>query len=261
MRDLKEILEEKLRLLDPTLSTGKASDLYSDVIKQANIDPGAAFESFAKEMTIALEKVYGTGWLLNQEVSRDVVMHVLYSSVKASVKPEVIRDSVWYDGSICRFVFCGSTQIPIGKTFYFRDNKSSDQGFNFETNFQKPKTILINFSDELSVGIDQMGRLLYPAHYFDNLFLEEESSTALELPQNITKGRVYIVEPSMEILEECRYLKISTLSSFTVDKEKKIIQFGKQVGEVNIEVVSGFVLSFSQDRLINAWLKIENTSV
>lgn len=249
-----------MRSLDPTLSAGRVSDLYADVVNLVNVKPDSTFEVFSKEMTSALERMYGTGWLINSNISRDVVMQVLYSSVEVPDVPKVTEDSAWCDGSICKFATCASTEIPIGKTFYFRDNEGSEQGFNFVTNSKKPETILINFSDELSIEIDQTGRLLYPAHYFDNLFLEEEKSTILEMPQNISKGRAYVIAPSSEMLEECRYLKLNALSSLALDKEKKILQFGEQIGEDNFEIVSGFVLSFSKNKLVNAWLKVENIS-
>lgn len=262
--ELNKVLEATMRKLDPVLVAGKESDMYEDVVKKAQISSSLDLNEFKRKMTSALEDVYGKGWLLNEGVTAEGLVAVLYSSIgsyRAQRKPHLLHPGdVWYDGDICEFASWKTSHIIKGKTYYVRKGDRQKLQFVAEAK-EKEGAIEIHMGGDLSIVINPYGRLLYPAHHFDNLFLEEQHHhSSIELPETFSQGVAYITSPSVAILKECRYFNLRTLSVLKVDKEKKLLQFGDKYGSNNIEIASGFILSFEGGKLVNAWLKIENVS-
>lgn len=261
MNRIDSVLEDRLRLLDPSLSAGKPSDLYAEVIRSAAIQSDMDFEVFREKVTNALKDLYGEGWLLNPNINEEVLTRVLYAGLANDHKASLaLSKDYWSKGNICKFITCESNEIPVGKTVYVRDDTNSDQTLKFISESVKTvDTVRIDFGD-LSIEIDNTGRVLYPSHFFDNLFLEEQNHSDIDLPKDSIKGRAYIIEPSFEALKERRHFDLETLNTLRVDKVKNLLQFGEKVGRTNIEVASGFVLSFDDGQLVNAWLKVESTT-
>ena len=73
MNELQIILKDKLTGLDPVLVANRESDLYSEVVKLLTIKSMPSEEEFGLQINQALEEIYGKGWLLSENVSREVV--------------------------------------------------------------------------------------------------------------------------------------------------------------------------------------------
>lgn len=210
--------------------------------------------SFNEEFKVALDDFFGKVWRTHINEGFEQKVSLIYSRLVHTDKElRRVGDTAWFDGTkVFKVASWPSQEIIHGKNVYV--NEPDEQTIFLETN-ETTLDDMVHVSDDLALYFDPNGRVLAPGHGLDNLYLDQLADTPTALPSFI-QGQVYIKTPSPELLAELRYVSIGSLGDIQYDKNSKIIYFGDKIGDTNIEVSSGFILSLLNGRIVNAWIKI-----
>jgi hypothetical protein len=256
-----EMLLKYLQYFDPSLVANSDMDLYDQVVSQSLKTHEQDHFFTAQEIDEALSKVYGTGWCINKNTSKEGMLTVICEQLNSLQNTDLglwlagSNHHVWHTDTLCQFIYWTADDTFKGKSNYI--DEAYDQTIEFVFNEPlKLELSTIHLGTGLGVMIDDFGRVVCPTHFVDNLFLNKRNLASIEVP-TFDKGRVYISAPHPVAVIEALYIAVDALEEITFDSTKRIVQFGTAQSDTNIEVSDGFVIGFSNQRPVVAWVKLK----
>lgn len=248
----KQQLLELLIFFDPlSINSDVVYESVTDHIGKKDIENEA---SFKQEASNALDIFFGDAWHSHTKEGFDEKISLIYSRLThVDEKLDSVGDSVWFDGTkIFKVVSWPTQDIIHGRNIYIND--AHDQEIFLETS-EVSLGKMVHISEDLALYFDENGRILAPGHGLDNLYLDNFPDTPTTLPKYI-QGQAYIKTPNTELLEERDYINTESLGDMQYDRTSQVIYFGGVIGELNVEVSSDFIISISNEKIVNAWIKI-----